>query len=68
MCYENDRNDVRSHLIGWLQNQDKLSEGLDGYRHLLQTYFDKVDENKDGKLDVAEFRDFVLANQSQAEV
>lgn len=67
VCYENDRNDVRSHLIGWLQNQDKLSEGLGGYRHLLQSYFDKVDENKDGKLDVAEFRDFVLANQSQAE-
>lgn len=68
VCYENDRNDVRSRLIGWLRNQEKLSEGLDGYRNLLQSYFDKVDENKDGKLDAAEFRDFVLANQSQAEM
>ncbi|XP_078379068.1 follistatin-related protein 1-like [Oculina patagonica] len=68
VCYEHDRDEVRSHLIGWLKNQNKSPEGSDGYRSLLQSYFDKVDENNDGKLDETEFREFVGANQSIAEI
>lgn len=55
-------------MIGWLKNQNKSPEVLDGYRNLLQSYFDMVDENDDGKLDATEFREFVSANQSVTEV
>lgn len=68
VCYEHDRDEIRNHLIGWLKNQNKSPEELDGYRNLLQSYFDMVDENDDGKLDATEFREFVGANQSIAEV
>lgn len=68
VCYEHDRNEIRNHLIGWLKNQNKSPEQQDGYRKLLQSYFDMVDENDDGKLDATEFREFVGANQSIAEI
>jgi len=55
-------------LIGWLKNQDQALEGLEGYRNLLKSYFELVDENNDGKLDATEFREFILANQTADEV
>lgn len=68
VCYEHDRDDMRDSLIGWLKVQNKSLEGVDSYRKLLQSYFDMVDENSDGKLDTTEFREFIGANQSVAEV
>ena len=68
MCYEHDRDELRGRLIGWLKNQDSLLEGIEGYSNLLQSYFDLMDENNDGRLDTTEFREFVQANQSTDEV
>ena len=68
VCYEHDRDEIRSRLIGWLQNQDISLKGVEGYKNLLKSYFDLVDENEDGKLDATEFREFVAANQSTDEV
>lgn len=68
VCYEHDRDEIRNHLIGWLKNQNKSPELLNGYRNLLQSYFDMMDENDDGKLDATEFREFVSANQSVTEI
>lgn len=68
VCYEHDRDEIRSRLIGWLKNQENLLEGVEGYRNLLKSYFDLMDENNDGKLDATEFREFVQANQSTEEV
>ena len=68
VCFEHDRDEIRSRLIGWLQNQDTSLKGVEGYKNLLKFYFDLVDENKDGKLDATEFREFVAANQSADEV
>ena len=68
VCYEHDRDEIRSRLIGWLKNQENLLEGVEGYRNLLKSYFDLMDENSDGKLDATEFREFVQANQSAEEV
>lgn len=67
VCYEHDRDEIRSRLIGWLKNQENLLEGVEGYRNLLKSYFDLMDENNDGKLDATEFREFVQANQSAEE-
>jgi len=63
VCYKHDRDEIRSRLIGWLQNQDTSLKGVEGYKNLLKSYFDLVDENKNGKLDATEFREFVVANQ-----
>ena len=68
VCYEHNRDEIRSRLIGWLQNQDTSLKGVEGYKILLKSYFDLVDENKDGKIDATEFREFVAANQSADEV
>lgn len=68
VCYEHDRDEIRSRLIGWLQRQDTSLKGVEGYKNLLKFFFDLVDENKDGKLDATEFREFVAANQSADEV
>ena len=68
VCYEHDRDEIRSRLIGWLQNQDISLKGAEGYKNLLKSYFHLVDENEDGKLDATEFREFVAANQSTDEV
>lgn len=68
VCYEHDRDEIRSRLIGWLQNQDISLKGVEGYKNLLKSYFHLVDENEDGKLDATEFREFVAANQSTDEV
>lgn len=68
VCYEHNRDEIRSRLIGWLKNHDKSLEGVEGYRNLLKSYFDLVDENNDGKLDATEFREFIQANQSTDEV
>ena len=68
VCYEHDRDEIRSRLIGWLQNQDTSLKGVEGYKNLLKSYFHLVDENEDGKLDATEFREFVAANQSTDEV
>ena len=68
VCYEHDRDEIRSRLIGWLQNQDISLKGVEGYKNLLKSYFHLVDENEDGKLDTTEFREFVAANQSTDEV
>ena len=68
VCYEHDRDEIRSRLIGWLQNQDMSLKRVEGYKNLLKSYFDLVDENEDGKLDATEFREFVAANQSADEV
>lgn len=68
VCYEPDRDEIRSRLIGWLQRQDTSLKGVEGYKNLLKFFFDLVDKNKDGKLDATEFREFVAANQSADEV
>lgn len=68
VCYEHDRDEIRSRLMGWLQNQDISLKGVEGYKNLLKSYFHLVDENEDGKLDATEFREFVAANQSTDEV
>jgi len=68
VCFELDRDEIRSRLIGWLKNQDQALEGLEGYRNLLKSYFELVDENNDGKLDATEFREFIQANQTADEV
>lgn len=68
VCYGHDRDEIRSRLIGWLQNQDISLKGVEGYKNLLKSYFHLVDENEDGKLDATEFREFVAANQSTDEV
>ena len=67
VCYEHDRDEIRSRLIGWLQNQDTSLKGVEGYKNLLKSYFDLVDENKDGK-HATEFKEFVAAIQSADEV
>ena len=68
VCYEHDRDEIRSRLIGWLQNQDISLKGVEGYKNLLKSYFHLVDVNEDRKLDATEFREFVAANQSTDEV
>ena len=68
VCYEHDRDEIRSRLIGWLQNQDISLKGVEGYKNLLKSYFHLVDEKEDGKLDATEFKEFVAANQSTDEV
>ena len=68
VCYEDDREDIRSRLIGWLKTQNNLLEGVQDYNALVKSYFDKMDENSDGRLDAVEFREFVLANQTMEEV
>ena len=65
VCYEHDRDEICSRLIGWLQNQDTSLRGVEGYTNLLKSYFDLVDENKDGTLDATGFRE---SNQSTDEV
>lgn len=67
VCYEDDREDIRSRLIGWLKTQNNLLEGVQDYNALVKSYFDKMDENSDRRLDAVEFREFVLANQTMEE-
>ena len=66
VCYEHDRDEIRSRLIGWLQNRDISLKRVEGYKNFRKSYL--VDENEDGKLDATEFREFVAANQSTDEV
>ena len=64
VCLEDDRDDVRSRIIGWLRTQNNSPEALQDYTNLLKSYFDLMDEDNNGRLDAMEFKEFVQANQT----
>ena len=68
VCYEHDRDELRDHLIKWLQNQCESMDEIKCYRKLLRAYFNLVDKNNDGKLDSTEFTEFIKTNDSIGEV
>lgn len=64
VCLEDDRDDIRSRIIGWLRTQNNSQEALQDYKNLLKSYFDLMDEDNNGRLDAMEFKEFVQANQT----
>lgn len=64
VCLEDDRDDIRSRIIGWLRTQNNSLEGLQDYKNLLKSYFDLMDEDNNERLDAMEFKEFVQANQT----
>ena len=67
MCYEREREDVRSRLIAWLKSQQG-TQAVEGYNNLLRRYFEKLDKNNDTKLDAMEFLELIEANSTVEEV
>ena len=63
VCYEQNRNEMRSQLISWLRPPAGGSEDQNLWR-----YFHLMDKNKDGTLDSVQFTELMKRNRSISEV
>ncbi|EDO36372.1 predicted protein [Nematostella vectensis] len=68
VCYERDRDQMRGRMIEWMQMQEESLANAAGYQRVLKRFFDMVDKNKDGKLNLKELTELVKYNQTVAEI